>query len=209
MPLVSPPPIAVVFRFFGLPDGSGAYAWWICQLLAFAASMVMLARRVPLLMAGAMLVLLIPTVYEIGVGNLNSFLLLGLILTWRFATRGPEEAAGAIAAVLSAVKLTPGMLVWWLLVTGHRRAVVAAVMTGLVALVISVAGAGLDAHLQYLRILSDRAVIGTSPLSLGGMARYIGVPARSPTCCPPWPSSWGWQGWPSFDIDRRRRSASP
>jgi hypothetical protein len=177
VPLVSPPPIAVVFRAFALlPDGSGAYAWWICQLAALTASLVMLARRVPLLLAGAMFVLLIPTVYEIGVGNLNSFLLLGLILTWRFATRGHEPAAGVIAAVMTAVKLTPAMLVWWLLMTGRRRAVVAAIVTGVVALGVSIVGAGLDAHLQYLRILSDRGSIGASPLSLAGMARFIGVP---------------------------------
>ena len=178
VPLVSPPPIAVVFRAFALlPDGSGAYAWWVCQLAALAASLVMLARRLPLLLAGAMLVLLIPTVYEIGVGNLNSFLLLGVILTWRFATRGREPAAGAISAVMTAVKLTPAMLVWWLLMTGRRRAVVAAIVTGLIMLGVSIAGAGLDAHLQYLRILSDRGSIGTSPLSLAGMARFVGVPA--------------------------------
>jgi hypothetical protein len=178
VPLLSPPPIAVLFRAFAvLPNGSGAYAWWACQLAALGASLLMLARRVPLILAGAMLVLLIPTVYEIGVGNLNSMLLLGLILTWRFATRGPEPAAGAIAAVLAGVKLTPGMLVWWLLVTGHRRAFIAAVVTGLVVLGVSVAGAGLDAHLQYLRILGDRGAVGTSPLSLAGMARFVGIPA--------------------------------
>ena len=178
VPLVSPPPIAVVFRAFALlPDGWGAYAWWVCQLAALTASLIMLARRLPLLLAGAMLVLLIPTVYEIGVGNLNSFLLLGLILTWRFATHGHEPAAGAIAAVMTAFKLTPAMLAWWLLVTGRRRAVVAAIVTGLIVLGASVVGAGLDAHLEYLRILSDHGSIGNSPLSLAGMARFIGVPA--------------------------------
>jgi hypothetical protein len=178
VPLVSPPPIAVVFRAFAiLPDGSGAYAWWVLQLAALAASLFMLARRLPIMLATAMLVLLIPTVYEIGVGNLNSLLLLGLILTWRFATRGHEPAAGAIAAVMTAVKLTPATLVWWLVMTGRRRAVIAAVVTGLVVLGISILGAGLDTHLQYLRMLGDRGSIGTSPLSLAGMARFVGVPS--------------------------------
>jgi hypothetical protein len=178
VPLVSPPPIAVVFRVFALaPDGAGAYLWWACQLAALAISLIMLARRLPLATAGAMLVLLIPTVYEIGVGNLNSFLLLGLIATWRLATRGNEPAAGAVAAVMTAVKLTPAMMLWWLLVTGRWRAVLAGLATGLVVLAVSVFGAGIDPHLEYLGILSDRAAIGTSPLSLGGMARYVGVPS--------------------------------
>ena len=177
VPLVSPPPIAVVFRVFALfPDGSGAYAWWACQLIALAAALIMLGRRRPLLLAGTMLVLLIPTVYEIGVGNLNSFLLLGVILTWRSAVRGREEVGGAIAAVMTAVKLTPAMMLWWLLVTGRRRAVLAGIVTGLIVLGISVAGAGVGPHLEYLRILSNRDIVGTSPLSLGGMARFVGVP---------------------------------
>ena len=91
VPLLSPPPIAVVFRAFAtMPPDTGAYFWWALQLVALAViSLVMLARRRPLLTAGVMLLLLIPTVYEIGVGNLNSMVLLGLIFTWRWATRGP------------------------------------------------------------------------------------------------------------------------
>jgi hypothetical protein len=178
VPLLSPPPIAVIFRAFAaLPPDTGAYVWWALQLLALVASLVMLGRRRPLLTAGAMLVLLIPTVYEIGVGNLNSMLLLGLILTWRWATRGPEPAAGVVAATLALVKLTPAALCWWLLVTGRRRAVIAAIVTGVVVLAISVLGAGLDTHLEYLGLLRDPSAMAPSPLSLAGMARYAGVPA--------------------------------
>jgi hypothetical protein len=178
VPLLSPPPIAVIFRAFAaLPPDTGAYVWWALQLLALVASLVMLGRRRPLLTAGAMLVLLIPTVYEIGVGNLNSMLLLGLILTWRWATRGPEPAAGVVAATLALVKLTPAALCWWLLVTGRRRAVIAAIVTGVVVLAISVLGAGLDTHLEYLGLLRDPSAMAPSPLSLAGMARYVGVPA--------------------------------
>jgi alpha-1,2-mannosyltransferase len=177
VPLLSPPPIAVVFRpFAALPPDTGAYAWWALQLVALAISLVMLGRRKPLLTAGAMLLLLIPTVYEIGVGNLNSMVLLGLILTWRWATRGPEPAAGVVAALLTVVKLTPAALGWWLIVTRKWRAVAAAVVTGIVALAISVLGAGLDTHLEYLRILRDPASMSPSALSLAGMAAYVGVP---------------------------------
>ena len=177
VPLLSPPPIAVVFRAFAVfPGDVGAYVWWVFQLLALGATLVMLGRRRPMLLAGAMIVLLIPTVYEIGVGNLNSTLLLGLVLTWRWATRGRETPAGAVAAVMTAVKLTPAAAVWWLLVTGHRRAVLAAAVTGRVVLAVSIAGAGLDPHLQYLGFLGSSGAIGKSPLSLAGMAIFLGVP---------------------------------
>lgn len=178
VPLVSPPPIAVLFRVFALfPDGTGAYAWWILQLWALAVTLVMLIGRRPLLTACAMLVLLVPTVYEIGVGNVNSFLLLGLVVMWRLAAAGRDAGAGAVAAVMTAVKITPGITLWWLLVTGRRRAVAAAVVSGLVVLLVSVAGAGVGPHLEYLGIMANRGMVGTSPLSLGGMARYLGVPA--------------------------------
>src|SRR5918993_5378221 len=131
VPLLSPPPIAVLFRAFAaLPPDTGAYAWWALQLVALTVSLVMLGRRKPLLTAGTMLVLLIPTVYEIGVGNLNSMVLLGTILTWRWATRGPERAAGVVAAILTVVKLTPAALGWWLIVTRRWRAVAARIVTG-------------------------------------------------------------------------------
>jgi hypothetical protein len=178
VPLLSPPPIAVVFRAFAaMPPDTGAYAWWALQLAALVTSLVMLGRRKPLLTAGAMLLLLIPTVYEIGVGNLNSMVLLGLILTWRWATRGPEPAAGVVAALLTVVKLTPAALGWWLIVTRKWGAVAAAVVTGVVALGISILGAGLDTHLEYLRILRDPSSMSPSALSLAGMATYVGVPA--------------------------------
>lgn len=177
VPLVSPPPIAVVFRAFALlPDSAGAYAWWILQLMALGTSLTMLAGRRPILVAAAMIVLVIPTVYEAGVGNLNSFLLLGVILTWRFATERREEASGVVAALMTAFKLTPAMMVWWLLVTGHRRAVLAAVVTGAAVLGVSILGAGLESHLEYLRILTRPGAITPSQLSLGGMAASIGVP---------------------------------
>jgi hypothetical protein len=177
VPLVSPPPIAVVFRFFAVFGDAGAYLWWALQLLALGASLVMLARRIPpMLMAGAVFLLLFPTVYEIGVGNLNSMILLGTILVWREVSRGRQPGAGALAAVMTAVKLTPGALAWWMLATGRRRAFLAALLSGAAALGVSVLGAGLDTHLDYLRLLAGGTAFSPSPLSLAGMATYLGMP---------------------------------
>jgi hypothetical protein len=177
VPLISPPPIAVVFRAFALlPGDSGAYAWWILQLLALATALLMLGRRLPLGLGLAMLVLLIPTVYEIGVGNLNSMVLLGAILGWRCAVRGPEFLSGVIGAALTVVKLTPATLVWWLLATRRWQAVVAAGITGLLGLGLSILGAGWETHVEYLQLLGSGTAFGISPLSLGGMAVFVGLP---------------------------------
>ncbi len=178
VPLVSPPPIAVVFRFFALFGDAGAYLWWVLQLLALATSLAMLARRLrPIVMAAAIAVLMIPTVYEIGVGNLNSMILLGSILVWRLGSRRREAASGGISAVMTAVKLTPAVLVWWLLTTRRRRALISAIVAGSAAFAISIVGAGLDSHVEYLRLLAGGTAFSPSPLSLGGIASYLGAPA--------------------------------
>lgn len=178
VPLVSPPPIAVLWRpLAALPESLGVGLWYAAQLMALGSSLLMLLRRVPGLAAAALIVLVLPTAYEIGVGNVNSFLLLGLLVTWRAVVARREPTAGALAAVMTAVKLTPGVLGWWLLATGHRRATIAFVAVGMAAAGLSVLGAGFPAHVQYLEILGDRNAVGVSPLSVGGWARYLGLPS--------------------------------
>lgn len=177
VPLVSPPPIAAFWRpLAALPNELGVWIWYAAQLLALAGVLVALLRRIPLQTAIAIVVLVIPTVYEIGVGNVNSFLLLGMVLVWRTATSGRDNIAGVVGAAMTAVKLTPGVAGWWLLATGRTRGVAAFVLAGGAILVVSVLGAGLDTHLEYLRILSDRSVVGVSPISVGGLAVQAGIP---------------------------------
>jgi len=168
--------MAVLFRPLALlPGDAGAYVWWAIQLVALATALLLLIRQRPGLTAAAMLVLIFPLSYEIGVGNVNSLLLLGAILAWRSFALGSDRAAGVLAGAMTIVKLTPATLVWWLLVERRwgavRASFVAAVVVGLVSLV----GAGIGAHLRYVQILFDGSV-SPSPLSLGGMAMFLGAP---------------------------------
>jgi hypothetical protein len=176
VPLVSPPPIAVLFRPLAALGDPGAYLWWIAQLGALGLSLAMLLRRQPLLTGAAMVVLVVPLVYEIGVGNVNSFLLIGLILSWRGFVAGRDREAGLLAGLMVAVKLTPAVLAWWLITQRRPRAVGAFLVTALGVLLVSLAGAGLDAHVRYLNIVTGGA-LPFSPLSLAGIAAYAGVPA--------------------------------
>jgi hypothetical protein len=188
IPFASPPPIAVVFRpLAALPNELGVWVWYGLQLTALAVALAMLARRIPLLTALAIVALVVPTVYEIGVGNVNSFVLLGLLVSWQLVRSGREERAGAILAVLTAVKLTPGIMGLWLLVTGRRRGFAWFIAAGMVGLLVSVLGAGLGHHLEYVRLLTSGEAIGIYPLSVGGWARFLGAPAavyeRLPLLC--------------------------
>jgi hypothetical protein len=187
-PFVSPPPMAVLFRpLAALPNEIGVWFWYVLQITALAASLAMLARRIPLATAAAIVVLMVPTVYEIGVGNVNTFVLLGLLWVWRFARDDRHDAAGAIAGVLAAIKLTPALMGLWLLITGRRRGFAWFVGAGLLVGLISLLGAGIDTHLEYVRLIASGQAVGIYPLSVGGWARYLGAPAaiyeRLPMVC--------------------------
>jgi hypothetical protein len=177
VPLLSPPPIAVLFRpLAAMPNEIGVYLWWIVTIVVLAAVILWMLRERPILVGFAVLALSIPIVYQIGVGNLNGLIVAGIVGAWYLLTRGRDLAAGAVFALMTAFKVTPAVFLWWLLTQRRWSAIKAFVATGLLVLVISVLGAGLSAHLEYLGIIRQTATVGTTYLSLAGAARYIGVP---------------------------------
>lgn len=176
VPILSPPFMAVLFRPLALlPPDLGAYAWWLATMSAIATTLAVLVRRVPILTSIAVLVLGVPLAYEIGVGNVNAFLLAGTIAIWFLATHGHGRIAGVIAAFLVMVKIWPIALVLWLVVQRRWDSVQAGLVTAVVLGAVSILGAGLAAHLSYLQVIRDTTSAGTSDLSLAGIARYLGV----------------------------------
>jgi hypothetical protein len=177
VPLLSPPPIAVLFRpLAAMPNELGVYVWWIATIVVLAAVVIWLLRKRPVLVGFAVLVLSIPIVYQIGVGNLNGLIVAGIVAGWWLLTRRRDAAAGAVFALMTAFKITPGVFLWWLITQRRWGAIPSFVVTGLLVLVVSVLGAGIQAHLEYLGIMRQTAVAGTTYLSLAGAARYVGVP---------------------------------
>lgn len=178
VPLLSPPPIAVIFRPLAmLPGDSGAYIWWVGTMTAIAASILLLARRALLATGLTVLALCVPIAYEFGVGNVNAFLLLGTLATWWLIRDGRERPAGAIVAVMTAVKVSPAVLALWLVGQRRWRAVQGGVVGAVAIALVSLAGAGLTAHLDYLGIMGQTTSGGPSDLSLAGMARFLGMPS--------------------------------
>ena len=176
VPTLSPPFMAVVFRPLALlPPDLGAYAWWAGTMTAIAGVLVAYLRRRPILASLAIIALVVPLTYEIGVGNVNAFLILGSVLTWRWFATGRDERAGATTALMVMFKISPVVLAWWLLTQRRWRAVRAGLVAGLVLGAISLIGAGLDAHVTFLQVTRDTASIGQSDLSLAGLAKAIGV----------------------------------
>jgi len=178
VPLLSPPLIAVLFRPLALlPPDAGAYVWWAASIAAIAWVLIEFWRRRPILTSLAVLILVVPITYEIGVGNVNAFLLLGAVLIWKWSTGGRETQAGAVAAFITLLKVSPIVICWWLLTQAKWRAVVGGIAVGSVLVAVSILGAGFDAHIRFLEITRGTATVGQSELSLAGLAEAIGVPA--------------------------------
>jgi Glycosyltransferase family 87 len=176
VPLLSPPLIAVIFRPLAIfPPDFGAYVWWAGCLVAWAWILLTFVRRQPILTSLAVVVLVVPLTYEIGVGNVNVFLMLGAILAWKWTTEGRDERAGAITALSVLLKISPVVMAWWLFTQRRWRAVRAGLIAGVVFAAISILGAGLDAHFKFIEITRDTATLGQSELSLAGLAKAIGV----------------------------------
>jgi len=182
VPLLSPPFIGVLFRPLALlPGDVGAYVWWAGCIIAIGTVLVALVRRAPVAASLVVLMLAIPIVYEIGVGNVNGLLLGGAIATWILGRKGRSEMAGPIAAVMIAVKLTPLPIGAWVVGVGRRRGLAAVTVSLTVAAVVSVAGAGFPAHADYLSVLNATNGVGIWQLSPGGIAVALGLPAPIPT----------------------------
>ena len=176
VPLLSPPFIAVVWRpLAALPAEAGIPIWWALTVGSICAAIVMLAMRRPATTAIALIVLNVPLVYELAVGNVNGILLLLAVGTWWALARGHDSAAGAIVALMAAFKLTPIIFGWYLVTQRRWRAVAGLVGAGVVLLAFSVAGAGVDAHIRYLEIIRETNLLGSSDLSVAGFARALGV----------------------------------
>lgn len=188
--LLSPPPIAVLWRLLiAAPIPIVATIWWLGGLAsATAVATFVLVRAGPVGLVATVLLAhgLAVTAWS---GNVNAFLIGAFALVWiasRIGGRGliSPVMAGGLAAVAAVLKLTPVLLVWWLVCTRQWKAVGAAVVVGLVAVGVSVAVAGLDAHLRYLDIGRTTADVGASSDSLTGLLLAVGVPPSLATAAP-------------------------
>jgi hypothetical protein len=179
VPLLSPPLIAVAWRpLAALPAELGLVLWWTAAIASAIAAIVLLYERRRLLTVAAVVVLAVPITVLMGVGNVDAFRLLATLGVWVLVRDGRIGLAAALIGPMIVLKVTPAILAVWL---GIRRptAVLALAASTLVAFGVSVAGAGLDAHIQYLDIVGDTYQGGTWGFSLAGIARILGLEAEA------------------------------
>jgi alpha-1,2-mannosyltransferase len=173
VPTLSPPFMGVLWRPLAAIGIAGMFVGWIATGAAFLAAMAMIVYRAPRLGLAATVVLAVPIGWQLGLGNVNGLLLLGMVLLWYWRDR--PWIAGGLVALMVAMKLTPVVFVAWLALTGRWRAVGTFAATFGVLSLISVAGAGWPAHLEYLGIAGTTISSGTTELSLAGLLRWVGV----------------------------------
>jgi hypothetical protein len=109
--LLSPPPIAVLWRPLAAVGEWTVVAWTVAARAALVVAVVVLVwRSWPT--AFLVLIALEPMIWLGAVGNVHAFVVLGTLLLWLWRDR-PWPAA-ALAVSMAAVKLTPVVLVIWL-----------------------------------------------------------------------------------------------
>lgn len=153
VPLLSPPLIAVIFRPLALLPLPLAMAIWVgAQMIAIIAVLVRVVRDWPSALFALVLALSIGLAMVIG--NVNGFLLVGYYLVWRYRD---HSSAGGLVGLMTALKLLPVVLLGFLVARRDRRAL-AWFVGGLVAsTAVSVAGAGIQAHVDYFGVLTTSA----------------------------------------------------
>jgi hypothetical protein len=175
VPLVSPPPIAVVWRLLDLlPESAAVRGWWLGGLVLTTLASLWVIRRGwwPAL---ALVVLLTPDVaWTAWSGNVNAYVVPALVASWAWQLRQPL-AAGVLAGAAAGARLTPAVLGWWGLVAGRWRWVTGMVVALVSVAAVSLAGAGLSNHLTWLEVARYTTTTGARDDSLIGLVRNLGL----------------------------------
>jgi len=181
VPLLSPPPIAVIWRFLAiLPDSVAMYAWWIIAVLVsttLAAFLIWRTNALPLAVAAPLFLGLAITIWS---GNVNALLLPITALVWPATSGGLPTArwaplAGLAVALATAVKLSPVLLLWWFATSGQWRAAKWAVLLGALLFAGTLVIAGPDSFAAYLDVTRATSTVGPTGLSVTKLLERAGV----------------------------------
>jgi Glycosyltransferase family 87 len=172
VPLLSPPPIAVLWRPIALLGNTGILIWWGVCIASIVGSVVAVCVRAPRIGGPAVLVLAVPLAWELGTANVNGLLFAGFIAVWLLSRAGRDQAAGVVVAVMASLKVWPALFVLWFIARRRGTAVSAFVLAATAIAIGSVLFAGLGSNLMYLQI---GAAIKPSPGSIAGWLLSAGI----------------------------------
>lgn len=151
-PLLYPPLIAVIWRpLAALPALLGLWLWFAAASVAIFAAIWYVARDLRTSAIVALLVFSAAIGSQLSGANVNAFVILGALLLWDRADRRPW--VGVVVGVLTAVKLSPGIFVIWLLAQRRWKAFAWAIAGLVGGLLVGVIGVGFATNLQAIDIL--------------------------------------------------------
>jgi len=171
VPMLAPPPIAVAWRPVALLGDPAMTLWATAGLLVTLATAGWLLVRGGLVATAIVAVMAAPLTLQSLAGNANGFLFAGLVLAWVFRSR--PIVAGSLVAATIAVKLTPALLLIWLATSGRWRAFGATFGALVVIGIVSLIGAGLQNHLDWLASVPLSAPAPTSVAGLTGLPAVV------------------------------------
>ena len=141
VPFLYPPPFALAITPLATLSAAAASVVWLgLSLIALVGGIWLLpvtgqVRWLTLLLAG----LSWPVAYSLKLGQVGPFLLLLFAIGWRWIDRPAVGVSGAIGAM---VKIQPGLILVWAIVTRRRMAALAGAASIAIGAVISIVAAG-------------------------------------------------------------------
>lgn len=174
-----PPTFALFLLPLGLLSANFATWVWIAgSLVAFIVAIAILPVSRPVrwwivLLAGWSF----PVVYAFKLGQVGPVLFLMFAIGWRWI--GDPVRLGAAGAVGAAIKLQPGLILVWALLTRRHRAVVVGAAALLALSVVATMLAGVSAWSDFLILLRSVSDPIATPHNFtpGAVAYQLGVPA--------------------------------
>ena len=172
-----PPPLAALVIPLALlfPSNMAAagLVWSVLGAIAAGAGLLLIARtdrlgeRYPLLAGSGGVLLFVaafglpPVIDEFINGNVHLFLVALLAAAWSGVARAEagdgrgDRVAGIAVGVATVIKLFPGLLVLWFLLTGRRRAAGWSVVGAVALALITLPFTGIQPWLDYPRVLAN------------------------------------------------------
>jgi len=174
-PLYSPPLIGVIFRAIVLLPSNGLYLWWVAMDALEILTVVMLLRRSPLIVGLILIPLSVPIGMVMEVANADCLVVFGMLVAWLWIRSGHDNRAALLISAFASLKLTPLIFVWWLFVTGRRKAAAVAIAGGVVLALVAMLG---SEPLIFLRFYDVTTANYNAPISWFGpvgLARGLGL----------------------------------
>jgi alpha-1,2-mannosyltransferase len=176
-PIYSPPLLAVLFRLIVLLPSNGLYAWWVATDVFEILAILALVRRANLAAGLALIPLSLSVGCVMEYGNVDCFLMGGLLLAWYWMLHGHQARAAIMISVFASLKLTPVIFVWWLIVTGRKRAAAVSISAGAVLALVTMAATEPDIFLKFAQVTSANLAMAYGLMTPSNVARSLGVSA--------------------------------